>query len=345
MDQLISKIESYSRAMAEKVAGDFFSHFESISGDQILKITPIEQVNLFVIRNLLQKWKEESGKLKSPYFDYENAEVKSALDNFMVTLSKNISVKKEFFKPLLQKAINDSLLFLLKPDYFFQQEFNNKVTFQLSEIKEFKKYSRIGRENLDTVIKELEPEGKEAFSSSVILEKFKIVFQKDPVTEEQKQQVLSHFSTMLPFDIQESVNEKEPKTVQNTFKPVSVVAPKTDSEVKESKILNEKFTGSQLTLNDVLRSADSVSLAEKIGKSKVQNIREVISLNQKFMFITTLFQGERTEYENALNQIERSNSYEEAFQFLEDTYAAKYHWESGKPELLELKELIYRKFS
>lgn len=359
MDQLISKIESYSRALSEKLVSEFYSKNEAISGEQILKITPIDQVNLFIVKNLFDKWREESQKLRSPYFDYDKPEVKSAFEQFMAVLSRNISVKREFFKPLIQKAINDSLFLLLQPIAFFESELGKNNSIGLSDFKEIKKYYKWGRSGLDAVYQQAESQNR-SIQSTEILQKIKELIPVDVFSPEGTKKLINDFSQLLPFEIPAELNEVKPiQTPPNTFKEETVKVeikqevnvesqpekPKVESESKDKKILNEKFAGNQLTLNDILKSEEAVTLAEKIGKSKVQNIREVISLNQKFMFITALFDGERTEYENALNQIERSATYEEAFQYLDNTFASKYRWENGKPELLEFKELIYRKFS
>jgi hypothetical protein len=62
-------IENYSTRLTKKLSDEFFAKNLTIFGHQILNYTPIEQVNLFIISNLFEKWKEETSKLKSPFFD------------------------------------------------------------------------------------------------------------------------------------------------------------------------------------------------------------------------------------------------------------------------------------
>ena len=76
----INKIESYSQAVAEKICNDIFVNKKSVSGKDILNLTTIEQVNFFVLKSLFDKWNEENNKLRSPYFNYDQPEVKEALD-------------------------------------------------------------------------------------------------------------------------------------------------------------------------------------------------------------------------------------------------------------------------
>ena len=112
MDEKISleAIALYSDAYAEKVLKRAFASKEKINGQDILSLCEVQQINLFIVRELFKGWKEETRKLKSPYFDYENAEVKEAMDNFMGTLSKNIAITRQHFAPLLKKAVSQPCL-------------------------------------------------------------------------------------------------------------------------------------------------------------------------------------------------------------------------------------------
>src|SRR5688572_25619845 len=121
MDEKISleSISRYSDAFTEKVLGDFFSSKDKITGPEILSLCSVQQVNLFVVKALFMTWREDTKKLKSPYFDYENNEVKEALKALMNTLSNNIVVDKLNFTPLFRKAVNQTLLAVFDPYDFF----------------------------------------------------------------------------------------------------------------------------------------------------------------------------------------------------------------------------------
>ena len=81
MDEKISleAIELYSTAYADKMLTKFFANKKRITGQEILVFSDIQQINLFIINELFKTWKEEIEKLKSPYFDYERADVKERL--------------------------------------------------------------------------------------------------------------------------------------------------------------------------------------------------------------------------------------------------------------------------
>ncbi len=137
----LPKLESYSIALSEKLCNDYYQGAVSVvSGAEILKFTGIDQLNLFIVKNLFDRWKEESYKLRSPYFDYENEEVKDALTTFLNKLSKFISIRKEFFKPLVRKAVADTLAYTLDPYQFLKAELLGKPIISIAELMEREKY-------------------------------------------------------------------------------------------------------------------------------------------------------------------------------------------------------------
>ena len=60
MDEKISleAIALYGDAYADKVLKSFFASKEKISGQEILKLCNVQQVNLFVVRELFKTWRE-----------------------------------------------------------------------------------------------------------------------------------------------------------------------------------------------------------------------------------------------------------------------------------------------
>jgi hypothetical protein len=327
-----SKIESYSRALTEKISNEYYNSSESLSGEQILKLTSLEQVNLFVIKNLFDKWKEESAKLKSPYFSYENKEVKEALGNLLNKLSQNISIKKEFLKPLLEKGIYDSLILILNPHEFFKNEFLSKKYLKISELKETEKYLRINKELFQAFIKGLEQENKNEFFIEEGLNLFDKIYEASSVESPDK--YIELFNSILKLEFTE-------------LPEIPYVELKSE-EHKESKsastILNEKFSKEQLTLNDLMKVSNA-TLVDKISKSRIQNIKDAISLNQKFLFVNNLFSGANNEFERALEDIDKCANINDALNMLSGNYAGKFNWDYSQEPVKEFLEILERKFN
>lgn len=113
--------EAYSEDFSSKILDDFFSKREVATGQDILELTPLQQINLLLIQRLYQRWQEETLRLRSPYFNYQHPQVQDSLKAFMNTLSRHIQVERQALEPLLQGAVLDSLRLLLNPVAFFDE--------------------------------------------------------------------------------------------------------------------------------------------------------------------------------------------------------------------------------
>lgn len=118
-------IEQYSRNLAKHLCDRYFAANQTINGQQLISFSPVKQINLFVIKELLISWNKEMANLKSPYFDFEDQDVKEALKQFMNVLSRKILIKRPHFEPLLQKAIKDTVALVVNPVYILEEKFLN----------------------------------------------------------------------------------------------------------------------------------------------------------------------------------------------------------------------------
>jgi hypothetical protein len=118
----LTEIQHYSQSFARKLTEYYFIDHPTIDGKKILDFCEIKQVNLLIIKILFERWQAETDKLESPFFDYQNTEVKEALKIFHNVLSRHISIAKKHFQPLLTEAVEDTLLLILNPKEYYEQE-------------------------------------------------------------------------------------------------------------------------------------------------------------------------------------------------------------------------------
>lgn len=116
-------VAEYSTNLAKLLCDQYFADHQTISGPQLISFTPVRQVNLFVIKELLVQWNREMAHLRSPYFDFEHEEVKSALVQFMNILSRKILIRRPHFEPLLSKAVYDTFRVVLDPVSVLDEKF------------------------------------------------------------------------------------------------------------------------------------------------------------------------------------------------------------------------------
>lgn len=253
MDEKISldAIGVYGDTYANKISTNFFASKNKINGPEILRLSNVPQVNMFVIRELLLTWREEARKLRSPYFDYEQQDVKDALSNFMTVLSNNIAVEQEYFEPLLKKAVRQTLLVIFNPYDFYSilvTGKNNKLEF--SQFKEEIKYLKINKEPLSRLIKKLEEKHLNELSGNEAFAMLDQILEEVNFTPEDLGEHIRQFSEVVPLDPAKfyPVKPAEPGPTNNFPRPNSLKEPEkvkieARNVVRESPVV-------QPTLND-----------------------------------------------------------------------------------------------
>ena len=119
----LAKCEHYGRRLAARLCQQVFDTQPqaTVDGPALLKLTPIRQVNLLVVKQLLGRWQREAAQLRSPYFDFEAEAVRTALTQFMNVLSRHIGLGRAALEPLLAQAVADTLLLAANPAQAFER--------------------------------------------------------------------------------------------------------------------------------------------------------------------------------------------------------------------------------
>lgn len=349
----LRKISSYSLALSEKLINEEFSVKTTLSGTEIKQFTPVQQINLFILKNLFEKWQEEADRLKSPYFDYEHTEVQSALQSFLNTLSNHIVVSKEFFKPLLTKAIEDTLHLAMAPAEFFRQEILYRKDGFLVNFEKNKKFIRINTNFLTAIEKHI----AESSGTSSWQELATYVSGLNFCSSEND--VLSRLNELLRIELDDIL--LHPK-IESAHKPDQMyendsasMNPETStgqqtktysgesasSHVYGFSSLNERFVKEETTLNDHLKTNEDVAYSPLM---KIDDLRSAIGLGEKFVYIKELFNDDPSAYAVVLSEIEKMGNLEGAMDFLHEQCWAKYNWNISNIHLQEFLSLVERRF-
>jgi len=341
MDEKISLelISRYGEAYTEEVLKGFFTSKDKITGAEILSLSNIQQINLFVVRDLFKTWKEETKKLKSPYFDYETADVKEAFETLMERLSNNISVDQAHFGPLLKKAVDETLLAVFDPYDFFSLIIsgqNNKL--EVTAFKEEIKYLKVNKAPLERLLQKLlesnvqEISGNEAFA---ILDQ---ILEEVNFNPEDVDAYLEKFSAVVPLDANKFYIQKNPEP-----KSAPVEEGKATHEfVKpnhQQALDNE--APKNTSINDSLNKQSKQTLADNF--QKIGKIKDSLTINQKFMFTKVLFHGDFELFSKAIEQLDRQDNMKGAMRYLENEHSST--WDKESEEFHEFMELVEKRFA
>lgn len=326
-------IYQYSQSFAQKVSDRFFNGKPTIDGREMLNLTPLAQINLFIIKIIFQQWKDEMSRLKSPYFNYQAPEVRKVMREFMNVLSRNISVDKENFTPLLSKAVQDALLLIFSPYDFYRQEFSRKPKINRNELKEVAKYIKINNHLMDAFIERINTNNQEA------------------INQEEGMQILDNIlsnTSALPEDFEPfrlQLSEVEPLDADKLYQQIEIdKAAGTSTETPLSQSEKVEKEEAPATLNDRFTSQQKASLAEVLQKRKIENIKSHISINQRFMFINELFGGDINIYNNALEKVDNCESMSEALDYLQQNFVQQQQWDMESEEVAEFMDVLAKKY-
>ncbi|HEY9534004.1 MAG TPA: hypothetical protein VIQ77_05685 [Mucilaginibacter sp.] len=128
---------------------------------------------------------------------------------------------------------------------------------------------------------------------------------------------------IMPEPIKAAVKEEPKPEVKAEVKPV---------ETKEDPA---KTKDDILTINERMSAQrNGASQYTEQAAQPVTNLKAAITLNDKLIFIKDLFNGYSLAYSEAIEILNRFNSFEEANRFLTKNYTVKNNWD-GKPETAE----------
>jgi hypothetical protein len=344
-------VESYIETLTEKLVFGHFNSSESITGPQIQELTELDQVNVFVLEQLFSKWKMEAENLRSPFFDFEHVDIKTALQEFQNSLSFHIMVDRTHFQPLLKDALNNTTDLILHPYKYITQNclcldemivdehhIRNKTRyikinkFLIEDaLSQFNDKSTIPTEDFLKECSQIYLRRKEDFYK---IEDFVKIFDYLIPEEHSQAFFLGEGTSLLNTEAtpEQSIDDLMVPTDQIEPLEYGKIPPVEESLTAEEQIpINERFT------------SDQTSLADDLAENNSSSLKESIPFNDRYAFVNTLFEGDANEYNNALEQIEHLGSASEALTHLNSTFGEAFKWEEKQETVERLLSYLERR--
>ncbi|MBD2721375.1 hypothetical protein [Hymenobacter armeniacus] len=196
----LAKCAQYGRRLAARLCDQHFANSSSapLDGPAVLKFTPVRQVNLLVVRQLLGQWQAETARLRSPYFDFEAAPVQAALTQFMNVLSRHISLGREAYEPLLAQATADTLGLVADPvDSFQRLVLGNAEAPTLTTLRESLRYIDVDKAFYQGFIDSL-PNSND-LSRDFLTHRFELYHAANYKAHQPMQRLVTELSALLPL--------------------------------------------------------------------------------------------------------------------------------------------------
>lgn len=332
----LNEVAQYSKEFSARVLDSFFSNKEKITGSEVLNLCELRQINLFVIQELFNAWKEQNAKNRSPYFDYEAEPVKDAMETLMNVLSNHIAIDREHFAPLLEKAVYNTMLLIVDPyDFFADLIEGQKDAITADSFKEQIKYVKINKAPLERLLVKLGEGNIQSASGNQVFSMLDSILEEVNFTPEDVEGYLAKFSSVVPVSIdrfydQKASPEKLEEETVTTPEPSQWIKPVVETpptqEVKP-------------TINEKLANEPRPTLADNF--KKITRIKESLTINQKFMFTKVLFHGDFELFSKAIDDLDRQDHIQGALRYLEQNYE---EWDRDSEEFHEFMELVEKRF-
>jgi hypothetical protein len=368
-------LNQYAARFTATVLNEAYRNETVVKGPDLLKITPVRQVNLGILNRLFNQWKNTSLAFRSIYFDFESEDVKEALQAFMNTVSQNISVKRNDLEPLFLESVKDALTLLYTPENYFEEKLRAmpESVFTADKAEQLIKYTQIHNGIAKALAQRLEESDSDSvYMTQVIGWLYEI--KADTALLDDITPVISQFSEILTLESSEIMpvvstpqaalqvgHKPEPKSFfDSAFSEIdsgkqaaaSVQAVTQQRAEPGVAVLSEIVSKTHSTERESLNNRFKVEIPKVSDESrygnvqvKVENIAGSIPLGQRFMFVNQLFNRNSEHFDKAIYELDQVKSYEEAENLIWHRYASKYAWDVNGEAVQALLSIIKRKFS
>ncbi|PWJ60254.1 hypothetical protein CLV98_101435 [Dyadobacter jejuensis] len=358
-------IQQYATGFATLVLNEAYDAKNIISGGDLLKLTPVRQVNLGVLNRLFETWKGNAESFRSAYFDFENESVKQALSSFMNTVSQHIAVKRADLEPLLVASTIESLELLLVPAKYFKEKIITRADegFSYAVSEQLFKYTHIHKAVAEKLAHQLAASGQTSVKVSEAISWLDGALE---AKEEALEGYVSQFSEIRNLNLSDFQQEKEeqaaamPEIKEGTsffdsalkdIESAPVAVPKERNVAVLSEIVSKANHTSTPMERESLNSRFKVDIPKPAQEhsyghvsARVDSIAGSIPLGQRFMFVNQLFNKNSEHFDKAIYELDSVKSFDEAKDLIWHRYASKYAWDVNGEAVTTLLSIVKRKF-
>lgn len=114
-------------------------------------------------------------------------------------------------------------------------------------------------------------------------------------------------------------------------------------EEEDAKSTIDLFSTTEPTVSDKYSEQHTVTVADRINKEGINEFREAIGINEKFLFINELFNGDMSKYNKVIDELDSFSTFKGAETYLLELKVQN-QWAEDHPAFIKLLELLKRKF-
>jgi hypothetical protein len=166
---------------------------------------------------------------------------------------------------------------------------------------------------------------------------------KDKGREEvQPAEITKTHDELILIDDKKEEDEVPKKTVPHEPMPYEKHEPhKEQVSPKQKEILAEKYSKNQTFINELLAQGyQKKDISTLMQLKSIKNIVSAIGVNERFLFIRELFNGDDDTYLKTIAILDNSANFNEAFTYIHSTF----NWDLESDAAQKLLDLVRRRF-
>jgi hypothetical protein len=147
----------------------------------------------------------------------------------------------------------------------------------------------------------------------------------------------------------ETATETEPGTEYHTLQDWLFETPETIPTMEHqpfemSADTNEKLAVNGVSINEQLKN-DTPEVVTMLEDAPIRDLKKAISINDRYLFINTLFRGDENMFERSIRTINGFNIYPEAQYWIQRELKVKMSWMEESEVVKLFDHLVKRRFS
>ena len=180
------------------------------------------------------------------------------------------------------------------------------------------------------------------FDRPLTAEEIRVIDQETTIKAAEKDDDYIDFEDEVSEEIEEVKLQHLEETDDDVYVKEVVISERTIAVPAEA-VPNENPVP---TINDLLSKTNSPqTISSQFNTRNQKDLKGMISLNDKLLFVRDLFNGYSLAYSEALELLNRFDNFEAADNFLKQNYAPKNNWAQKQDVTDKFYEILNRRFS
>ncbi len=138
--------------------------------------------------------------------------------------------------------------------------------------------------------------------------------------------------------------DPSPSPADKTNEPQAREKPERPAKREKETLRTADLFADNNTLADKFRNEKDGSLGARMQNNKIKDLKDAIGINEKFLFINDLFDGNMQDYNNAVENINSMGTMEQARSVISNL-KTKYKWDVKPDAVNHFMSYVERRFS